>query len=560
METEQAPSQFGKYQLLARLARGGMAETFRAQLTGAAGVTKQVVIKKVLPAFAEDEAFVEAFINEAKLSASLSHGNIAQVFDFGRLDGDYFIAMELVEGRSLAQMLKRAAEEGYARIPTAIACYLAIEVLKGLHYAHTRSGTDGAPLNIVHRDVTPENVLVSFEGETKVVDFGVAKAAMKGRAETEPGLVKGKFLYFSPEQAHADPLDGRSDVFAVGVMLYRMLCGELPFQGQMHVVMRSIITGQFKPALVVNPGLPPPLAVVLTRAMATRRDDRFATALEMQQALTGFLYRGDPDISSETIKDWMLWLFEAELKLSGRAVKVSSRLSSQLLAWSPARDTTPAAPQITREEKAFSEEAPLATTPIQRKGLNTLLLISGGALAALTLLLYLPSSDGPTPAEPVALHGLPVQPAPKPREADPPIPVRPPPPSPAEVAAPAPATAPAPVARPERNMPRSNEPFTTPGTVVPPAYLKEAVDLIEQSKDLMKEKQFPTARARLERCIRLEPKLAECHKLLGTVYAKTNESERGAKEYRLFMKYAPSNDPDREKVKSILEMFEHPSR
>ena len=245
-------------------------------MQGPAGVTKQVVIKKVLPHLAEDEAFVSAFINEAKLSASLSHGNIAQVFDFGQVDGDYFIAMELVDGRSLAQMLTRAGERGFAKLPVSIACHIAMEILRGLQYAHTRLGEDGKPLLLVHRDVTPENVLIGFEGQTKVVDFGVAKAVQRGRRETEPGLVKGKFQYFSPEQASAQPLDGRSDVWAVGVVLYRMLCGELPFQGQMHAVMFAIVRGNFKPATVLNPNLPSALATVLARAMAVDRPIRKA--------------------------------------------------------------------------------------------------------------------------------------------------------------------------------------------------------------------------------------------------------------------------------------------
>jgi eukaryotic-like serine/threonine-protein kinase len=342
-------SRFGKYELTARLARGGMAETFRAQLVGAAGVTKQVVIKKVLPHLAQDEAFVEAFINEAKLSASLSHGNIAQVFDFGRVEGDYFIAMELVDGRSLAQMLQRAATMGFEKLPVSIACFLTMEVLKGLHYAHTRTGEGGQPLSLVHRDVSPENVLVSFEGQTKVVDFGVAKAAMRGRTETEPGLVKGKFLYFSPEQACAEPLDGRSDVFAVGVVLYRMLCGVLPFEGQMHNVMRAIVGGRFKPAAVVNPQLPSALAAVIAKAMAVERANRYASALEMQEALASFLYRQEPTFSGETVKEWMTWLFAPELEQQGRSWSLSSRFEQQLQKWDPqAVRTAPSVQAVTR--------------------------------------------------------------------------------------------------------------------------------------------------------------------------------------------------------------------
>ncbi len=356
-------SPFGKYELLARLASGGMAETYRAQLRGAAGVTKPVVIKRVLPHLAQDAAFIKAFIDEAKLSASLSHGNIAQVFDFGQVDGDYFIAMELVDGRSLHQLLDRAASVGFTRLPLPIACFIAMEVLKGLHYAHTRIDEDGKPLNLVHRDVSPENVLVSFEGQTKVVDFGVAKAAMRGRAETEPGLVKGKYLFFSPEQAVADPLDARSDVFAVGVLLYRMLCGVLPFEGQMHNVMRAIVVGRFRPPLVVNPVLPQPLVQVLAMAMATDRTVRYPSALAMQEALATFLYGQEPAFSSETVKQWMTWLFTPELQAERRSVALSARFQQQLEKWDPqSRPTAPSVPAlepVTKDQRPKVERLPV---------------------------------------------------------------------------------------------------------------------------------------------------------------------------------------------------------
>jgi serine/threonine protein kinase len=191
VETPLARIPFGRYQLLHRLARGGMAETFRAQLTGAAGVTKPVVIKRMLPSHAASSTLVAEFINEARIGANLSHGNIAQVLDFGCVGSNYYLALELVDGCSLAQLLKRSEAAGSARVPVPVACAIAIEVLKGLHHAHSRRGDDGQPLNIVHRDISPENILISFEGETKVVDFGVAKSTLPGRDETEPGMVKG---------------------------------------------------------------------------------------------------------------------------------------------------------------------------------------------------------------------------------------------------------------------------------------------------------------------------------------------------------------------------------
>src|SRR6185436_15494567 len=161
-------TQFGKYELVQRLASGGMGETFRAEMIAAAGVTKQVCIKKMLPQLAQDAALVRAFIDEARLSASLTHSNIAQVFDFGEVDGEYFIAIEWVDGRALSTAVKRGKNLGWERLPFQLSVYVVVKLLEGLQYAHTRAGPDGLPLNLVHRDLTPDNVLLGFEGEVKL--------------------------------------------------------------------------------------------------------------------------------------------------------------------------------------------------------------------------------------------------------------------------------------------------------------------------------------------------------------------------------------------------------
>src|SRR5262245_10819107 len=185
-----ANDQFGKYELLARLAAGGMAEIFKARYPVAGGLSKQVVIKRILPHHAENPRFIRMLTNEARIAMGLSHGNIAQVFDFGEIDDDWFIAMEYVDGQSLSGVIKRAREEGIPTIPTSLAVLIAVEMLKGLHYAHTRLDEGGSPLELVHRDVSPQNVLLSYEGQVKLVDFGIAKAMAAGRGETEPGIVK----------------------------------------------------------------------------------------------------------------------------------------------------------------------------------------------------------------------------------------------------------------------------------------------------------------------------------------------------------------------------------
>jgi serine/threonine protein kinase len=217
--------QFGKYSLQERIAVGGMAEIYRAKTFGAAGFEKDLVLKRILPQFSSDDDFVRMFIDEARIAAKLQHPNIVQIFDFDcaqMADGDsYYIAMELVEGRDLRHLLKEGVRKNLPlTIPQCV--HIAIEALKGLHYAHTKSDSDHRPLNIVHRDVSPHNILVSHTGDVKISDFGIAKAAARASA-TSNGMVKGKLAYMSPEQVTGQSLDRRTDVFSMGICIYEML-------------------------------------------------------------------------------------------------------------------------------------------------------------------------------------------------------------------------------------------------------------------------------------------------------------------------------------------------
>ncbi len=548
------PSRFGKYELLSRLAKGGMAETFRAQFTGEAGVTKQVVIKKVLPALADDEEFVTAFINEAKLSASLSHGNIAQVFDFGKERGDYFIAMELVDGRSLGDVLQRAMACGFASIPEPIACFLTIETLKGLHYAHTRLGDDGRPLGIVHRDISPENVLISFEGQTKVVDFGVAKASQVGRAETEPGTVKGKYLHLSPEQALGRPLDARSDVFAVGILLYRMLCGVLPFEGQMHVAMHAIAAGKYRPASAVNPELGDAMLSVIGKSLSTNRDDRFASALQMQDALASILYSREPTFSSEMIQEWMRWLFGADLAREGRPAQVSAGFEAQLQKWSTS--VRPSSVVVAREAllsgtpKAVAQAQITPVLPRGKRPIAASLAAAVGVTLVAGVVAWLFFGPKPKPAPVLAKQEPAVARLPPAAEvpliATEPIPLDPPkvwveqaevePLKPVEP-------------RPEDVAMLSGPPGSRAANVLA---------LYNDATALVRERQFPAAAAKLDQCIKLMPKYPDCHKLRGIVWGRLGEPQRGAGEFREFLKYAPPGYPDIESTRRLLNSLSNP--
>jgi serine/threonine protein kinase len=206
------PIPFGKYLLLERINVGGMAEVFKAKAFGVEGFERLVAVKRILPSIAEDQEFITMFVDEAKIAVQLTHANIAQIFDLGRVGDSYFIAMEYVHGKDLRAIFDRARKRGET-VPVPMACYVAMKICEGLDYAHNKKDAAGRDLHLVHRDVSPQNVLLSYDGEVKVIDFGIAKAAGKA-GKTQAGILKGKFGYMSPEQVRGLPLDRRSDIFA----------------------------------------------------------------------------------------------------------------------------------------------------------------------------------------------------------------------------------------------------------------------------------------------------------------------------------------------------------
>jgi serine/threonine protein kinase len=331
---EPSPQQFGKYVLLSKIAAGGMAVTYRARLTGAAGVTKPCVIKKILPHFVDDADFVEMFISEARVAASMSHSNIAQVFDFGEVDGQYFIAMELVQGQPLSKVLRRAQKAGMGFFPEPLALHIVSKLCDGLDYAHRHVGEDGREMGLVHRDVSPDNVLISYEGEVKVIDFGIAKATSVVEAKTSPGTLKGKYPYFSPEQAQGrQDLDARTDVYAAGVVLYEMVCGKRPYEGEFIAVLPRIISGDCLPPSSLNPSVSVELETVISHAMAIDRDTRYQTAKQMSESLVELLYRDNPRFTPALLSQLMAYLFAEELAAEGRKAEVTPTFKEQLATW-----------------------------------------------------------------------------------------------------------------------------------------------------------------------------------------------------------------------------------
>lgn len=298
------PREFGPYTLHELIARGGMAEVYRATMPGIGGFEKPVAIKMILPHLAENEDFITMLIDEARIIVSVSHANIAQVYDLGRIEDNYYIAMEFIHGIDLAGLLK-SLDEADVRIPIEHAVYVASCVCAGLHVAHSKVDEDGRPSNIVHRDVSPHNVLLSYAGEVKIIDFGVAKARNK-EAHTKAGVIKGKLLYMAPEQAMAEGLDGRADLFAAGLILYRMLTGIVPFDGDNEFqIYNNLISKEVTPPKVLNPAVPDELNRIVMKMLERDPDRRFQDGYAVKSELERVLHQIAPGYTNSRLSRYI---------------------------------------------------------------------------------------------------------------------------------------------------------------------------------------------------------------------------------------------------------------
>ncbi len=282
-------TRFGKYRLVDRLAVGGMAEIFLAHETGSDGYEKPVVLKRIRPHLTKEASFVKMFLNEARLAAQLNHPNIVQIYDLGKMGESYFIAMEYIFGRDMRRIVPKSEGLGIP-FPLVYALKIASSALAGLHYAHTKVDLYGNPLNIVHRDVSPENIFVAFDGTVKVLDFGIAKATNVPTGETRTGELRGKLSYMSPEQCLGRAVDCRSDIFALGVTLYEWLTGFKLFTGESDIaVMRNIAEGKIYAPSYFKADIPGPVEAILMRALERDRERRYQTAADMQHDIDEFL-------------------------------------------------------------------------------------------------------------------------------------------------------------------------------------------------------------------------------------------------------------------------------
>ena len=284
------PSHIGRYEILASLGKGGMAEVFLGRATGEGGFERLVAVKRILPELAETPDFVEMFTDEARISAGLSHGNIGQVHEFGRSDDSYFIAMEYVQGVHLRKIYRVFGKQKKIP-PPGLAAHVMANVCAALEHAHTRTDEHGAPRNIVHRDVSPSNVLVTFEGEIKLIDFGIARARERVH-ETSASSLKGKFAYMSPEQAFGKDLDHRSDIFGAGILLFELLTRCNPFEGDNDLsTLERVRKAKVIPPRKVVGDVPAELEAICLRALQRDPGDRFDSAGQMQAELEAFHFK-----------------------------------------------------------------------------------------------------------------------------------------------------------------------------------------------------------------------------------------------------------------------------
>lgn len=403
------PESFGRYQLLKRLARGGMGEVWLARQAGMQGFEKLVVIKRILPHLAEDEEFVNMFLDEGKIAAKLNHSNIVNIFDLGQEGEYFFLAMEYLHGEDVRRIWKQAAKAGTA-LPPALACRIIADACAGLDFAHKRTDERGEPLNIVHRDISPHNIIVTFDGAVKVIDFGIARA--RGRlAHTATGALKGRFEYMSPEHAAGYDIDHRSDIFALGVVLWESLSGRRLFKRDSETAtLLAVAQCQVPPPSELNADIPPELDAVLMKALAPKREDRFEDAAALRLALENWLVEARQPASSAHLGAFMRSLYaerlEKEASLGHPVIEevTHSRTASQAATKIEPRAVT----------KVEPPPAPRSKAPMIVAGIL--------AVAALTaVLLFGRPSAEPAPA-PLPVATLAAAPAPEPTQPPPPPP------------------------------------------------------------------------------------------------------------------------------------------
>ena len=352
--------QLGKYQLIKKLAIGGMAEVFLARAAGPMGFSKTVVVKRILPHLAEDTSFAQMFLTEARIAAELNHPNIVQIFDFGEDSGTWFIAMEFIDGANLRELVRRGSKAG-AAVPFALAARIISQACEGLAFAHDSVDPQtGQPLHLIHRDISPDNIMVSRSGAVKVVDFGVAKAALRGRAETRSGVVKGKLAYMAPEQLANEALDRRADVYSLGIVLFELLSGgEPPFNDTSEaMIIQSILSADpLYPITRFRRDAPMMIERIIAKAMDKDPSRRYANCKAFQADLERFIVSLGEPVQGSSLADLVR-------RLAGPSqVPEPTPMTVPLGDSEDNRTTAPVRPAPPRPSPSLPKGAPAAPPP-----------------------------------------------------------------------------------------------------------------------------------------------------------------------------------------------------
>ncbi len=373
------PKRFGKYTLLRVLAKGGMAELFLAIQKSVAGFEKLIVIKRILPSMNQDKAFIDMLLHEARIAATLSHNNIVQIFDVGQAEGLYFIAMEHVHGEDIRSIVRGMKVKGVPEFPLEHALAIAMGMCAGLSYAHEKRDLDGSELNIVHRDISPQNVVITFSGDVKIVDFGIAKSDTKMHTETKSGKLKGKVPYMSPEQARGEAIDARSDIFATGVMLFELTTGKRLFKGSSEFeTLKLICEREYPRPSQVRPGYPPELERIVMKALMKDKTERYQSTRDMQSDLEAFVRNNRIAVSNIALSQFMQGLFEDKLQSQKEALLQGKQLADII------EQQNPTDSNVDVSQGLLSTPAATSTLPGTGRGRGGMAI---GAIAALVLIL-----------------------------------------------------------------------------------------------------------------------------------------------------------------------------
>ncbi len=383
------PKRFGKYLLLDQIAVGGMAELYRAMITGVQGFEKLIAVKKILPHLTIEQELVNSFIDEAKLAALLHHQNIVQIYDFGSVEKSYFIAMEYLFGKDLRNVTEKAKEKG-SSLSLEYAMYIVSRVASGLHYAHNLKDFQGKALNIIHRDISPQNIFITYEGDIKIVDFGIAKAATQSTM-TQVGMIKGKVAYMSPEQADGKAIDYRSDIFSLGIILYELITGERMFQGDTMQILSKVRSADFPPPEHAIKDVPDKLYEILNQSLAKDPENRYSSCNQMLSDLEEALYSLSARPTARGLSEYMKRLFEGEIAEEENTMSSLARLDFRA-----APESVPAS-HGEKEEPGKGSIPPKEGLEKKRGGKGLLLAAAGAVVVVIVLIVVFWPRGKPVP-------------------------------------------------------------------------------------------------------------------------------------------------------------------